>query len=1131
MASDRTTNELEFQGNVLSWINAELGRRPALGLELATQESSKVDRRRNDLVIWKHRVSNNAFFTLELKTPETAITDPALLLDACQKAQRWKAPFFAIWNMQSAELYRTPDGNQRATPNDRIKQFPPLSSITSVSDWINEEVREKLRVLALALLDAAWAAATQQGVYFPIDASIFVDRLTRRIHELRDEVQPVLAKQASANKSVQKRLRHIAAAQGFLEFVDDLNAAIAGQFCYRIVGQILFYFALRRKQPSLPTLNPKKADPFIKAVRPFWDDVRRFDYEALFEPHELDKIVPLTEYAEKSLHGLINDFNEYDWNTLKDDVLGSIFEQLIPKREQILLGQFYTPSAVADLLLVFALDGEEPKLLDPGCGSGTFLLRGYQYLRDTRHLKHSQLLPLLWGFDISPFATELAVINLFRQDLAEFENFPRILSGDFFQRSVGDLVEFPPARKGAQDKVRLSIPKFDAIVANPPYLRSQHQDDLDPDYKKKLYSTVGLENGTEFPAKTDSFAFFVYHAYQFLRPGGRLAFVTSASWLTTDYGYSLQRFLIEKLRLIAIIGSEVESFFTQVDQNTVLFVAEKREVNSRPAKDEIIRFVTLKQRLDDLVTDESRRWMEMQKLVDRIEEVRENHENEIMRIRCVSVMDEYKSLIERSESRNWSLPLRAPTVYFKLTDSNKENFVTLDEIADCHLGYKSLQNQFFYLNKDSIANYHIEKEFLKPIYQMADLDSDKFLQTAKPETHLFICNKPQSDIRGTGAFRYIRRMEDQTAAVKKQSRQSSTISDVLAKQGGSLWYAPKATPHEAHIGVRKAFDGTYAPVIFKQARVLDQRCNCLIARSGLAWETVAAIITSSIFALSVEAAGAASMGAGALEMPTTKLRKILVPNLHRLSTDKRNKLIKLAKAVWENDQPFNWKNSSSKPSQHLQKLDKFVLTEFGSGVSPENIYDGIRQALLVRFTLAKEKAKAQKVAESINISSLARAIIESFKHELESKRFPESFMPPNIDTLPIEIDPKIKFEVLVEPFMSESQIRIITSDSEPLFTATLKRPVAEVLLRSLMLGRRHFLIPKDQDVADKVLKDFWAWFHPLFENIRAECESSSHGTRFESDIRKATLDLLGWTEELTKKELYGRFKLPSVKEK
>ena len=37
---------------------------------------------------------------------------------------------------------------------------------------------------------------------------------------------------------------------------------------------------------------------------------------------------------------------------------------------------------------------------------------------------HKQLLSTIWGFDISPFAAELAVINMYRQDMSEFENSP-----------------------------------------------------------------------------------------------------------------------------------------------------------------------------------------------------------------------------------------------------------------------------------------------------------------------------------------------------------------------------------------------------------------------------------------------------------------------------------------------------------------------------------------------------------------------------------------------------------------------------------------------------------------------------------------------------------------------------------
>ena len=188
MPINRTTNEMEFQGNVISWINAAILKRPTLGLELATQEPSKISRNRNDVVVWRNRASHNAFFTFELKTPETPISDPALLIDACQKAQKWDAPFFAIWNMQSAELYHTP-ALGIATPNNRIKQFSMIKNVRSVDDWIDIHIREQLHEQAVELLDSACAEAIQHGLQIPIDASIFVDRLTRRIFDLRAEIR------------------------------------------------------------------------------------------------------------------------------------------------------------------------------------------------------------------------------------------------------------------------------------------------------------------------------------------------------------------------------------------------------------------------------------------------------------------------------------------------------------------------------------------------------------------------------------------------------------------------------------------------------------------------------------------------------------------------------------------------------------------------------------------------------------------------------------------------------------------------------------------------------------------------------------------------------------------------------
>ena len=376
---------------------------------------------------------------------------------------------------------------------------------------------------------------------------------------------------------------------------------------YRLIGQILFYFALRRKQPGLHSLEPHSSEPLLTALRPFWDNVRRYDYEALFRPDRLDEIIPLPAVADQALRLLIRQLIAYDWSSLRADVLGSVFEQLIPQDEQMLLGQFYTPIPVADLIVAFTMNGARPLVLDPGCGSGTFLMRAYDCLAARGRLSHQQLLSIIWGFDISPFATELAAINLYRQNLSEFNNFPRIVPGDFFLRTPGERVEFPPPHVSGPRKTQIPIPHFDVVIGNPPYLRSQNQDDLDPAYKTRLFTTAARV-GYEPAAKTDLFAFFIYHALPFMKPGARIGFVTSASWLMADFAAPLQHVLLKELRLIAVVSSLAESFFSQVDVNTTLIIAEKRDHKS-PPEDEKIRFVMLKRRISELASDINNYWL------------------------------------------------------------------------------------------------------------------------------------------------------------------------------------------------------------------------------------------------------------------------------------------------------------------------------------------------------------------------------------------------------------------------------------------------------------------------------------------------------------------------------------------
>lgn len=1129
MPKSRSTGEVEFQGMVIVWLNSELKRRPGIPLELVTQETSDSDKKRNDIVIWRKRASHDAFLTIELKTPETPITDPILLQDACSKAQRWDAPLFAIWNMQSAEIYRTPEGHDLPTPSDRLYQFPFDRRVSNVEDWLKDDVQKRLQKRSIEILLKGWEIYSEGSAGLPIDASVFVDRLSKRIFDLRNEVAPELGSLAASNRKLRLRLRHIAAAQGFAGFVDDIVEAIAGQYCYRLVGQILFYFALRRAFTNLRVLTVEKGKPVIDGLQPYWEEVRKFDYEALYSPNELDGTVPLNENAERLLRGLVDDFNLYDWNSLKVDVLGAIFEQLIPKEEQLLLGQFYTPARVADLLLAMTIDGEKPRILDPGCGSGTFLLRAHQFLNESQGLKHKELLPNLWGFDISPFAAELSVINLYRQDMNITESFPRILSGDYFARSVGDDVEFPPARAGVQTKVKSQIPEFDVVVANPPYLRSQNQDDLDPKYRNLLFSVVFKELEIEAPAKTDLFAFFVYHSAGFIRPGGRIGFVTSASWLTADYGYQMQRFLLEELSLIAVIASDVESFFSTVEQNTVLFVARKRLKDERPNADETIRFVSLKKKLGELFPDRSDRWGEVTRLADEIESAARDVENKRYQIRTVPLVEELEALrTNAGNPRNWSINLRAPKAYFDLVEGEPERITRLGDVADCHLGYKSLQNQFFYMDQETIDSYAIEDRYIRPLIRLRECRLDAYVQKPKPSTFVFLCKDSEEDLRGTGALKYVRSMADRPATSRRQSDRQLTIAETLKRQSGGLWYAPKAVPNQANLWVRKAFGEIYSPFVFETPQVLDQRCNYLNPKGALSWQAIAAVLSSSVFALAVEAAGSASLGGGALEMPTRKLREVSVPDIRKMTEEELSTLEALAEAVWDKTQPIAWTDDSLDIPNELKRLDEFLLEFVGSTVSTQDLYKAIRRSVGIRIQLGRSRVKVQRKSQSANVKSVAEHIVASHRAAIESVQFPETLIPTKAERLSIDIDPAFKLAAHLGPLMTNSELRVETLDGIEVLNKVLDKPIAEILLRALLLGRRRFAIATDPSVAQGVLTGFWEWLPPLMQRIKAECSATSLGSRFEGEVFDQALKVLGWSQRVTEEELFGDFRIPDA---
>lgn len=436
-------------------------------------------------------------------------------------------------------------------------------------------------------------------------------------------------------------------------------------------------------------------------------------------------------------------------------------------------------------------------------------------------------------------------------------------------------------------------------------------------------------------------------------------------------------------------------------------------------------------------------------------------------------------------------------------------FTTLQTLANVSLGYKSLQNDFFYVNNATASTYGIEKKYLVPMLMLKDLDPSKFEQDPKPALWLFVCREKRGDLRGTGAWRYIEAMADRSAAEKKQTGKNLTIREALEAQSGGLWYSPKAKPAFHHIWLRKAFNTIYAPFLFDKASLVDQRLNSLSPVEGVDWKELAAILTSSIFAYSLEINGSASMGAGALEAPTKKLRDYPVFDIRQLKPALRKKLVSLAQDVWDKETPIDWVSDGWKPGKRLRSLDEWILKAADREVSPEQMYEDIRSTCQSRISVADDKKKKTKKQHSDSIGNVADSIVRAIEPKLKTKNFPDDFANGAKLDLPLVFDRTGLTEISVGHLLDSYDIEIRARGGQTVYAATHPRPVAEAIIRAILLGRSTFSVSTDRKAMDQALNGFLKWMSDAEQEIDTAINESAFGTGYEDNLKKEIYSRLG----------------------
>ena len=101
-----------------------------------------------------------------------------------------------------------------------------------------------------------------------------------------------------------------------------------------------------------------------------------FAKDHLFDENETIKI------RENSFEQIVKELQVYNLSTTSDDVKSIAFEQFLGRTFRGELGQFFTPRTIVDFM-VSVLDPQEGEYVcDPCCGSGGFLIRAFEYVRE-----------------------------------------------------------------------------------------------------------------------------------------------------------------------------------------------------------------------------------------------------------------------------------------------------------------------------------------------------------------------------------------------------------------------------------------------------------------------------------------------------------------------------------------------------------------------------------------------------------------------------------------------------------------------------------------------------------------------------------------------------------------------------
>ena len=325
----------------------------------------------------------------------------------------------------------------------------------------------------------------------------------------------------------------------------------------------------------------------------------------------------------------------YDFSAIEADVLGNIYEQYLghvlkksEKRAKLTAshshrkeqGIYYTPTYVVDyivqntvaqLLKNKKVNVEKIKILDPACGSGSFLIKAFDvlnehYFKHDRKYSQTQIdfktgLPFtakvkilqnnIFGVDLDRQAVEIAQLNLLLKIAEKGHRLPLLQQNIKCGNSLIDdhsIAGEKAFKWEEQFKEIMQEGGFDVIIGNPPYISNWQLSESNRNmvlFLDEKYSDVTLGHW-------DIYILFIRKALELLKNNGLLSFILPSSFSKEKYGKKLRELIVNNYSIVSLAEFGTETVFKDVARQSEVFVIQKNKPRNR--KTDIIHFRNLK---------------------------------------------------------------------------------------------------------------------------------------------------------------------------------------------------------------------------------------------------------------------------------------------------------------------------------------------------------------------------------------------------------------------------------------------------------------------------------------------------------------------------------------------------------